>query len=227
MPNQTLGTKADMLLPRVDLLPRELLVTTSSVDHADWNYRPLLGKLQRVRFQLVKSLLQGTERENLLEVGYGSGVFFPELSKHCRRISGIDPHPCAEEVTEKVRQAGIEADLHSGDVCSMPFADDSQDIVVAVSALEYVPDIDAACLEIKRVLRDGGVVVVVTPGKSPILDAGLKLLGGEDAEENYGDRREKLLAALDRHFGMEKVRRWPWPGIPWFTVYRALRLLPK
>lgn len=216
-----------MFLPTIELLPPEMLVTTSAVDHADWNYRPVLGKLQRVRFQLVKSLLDDTEGSDLLEVGYGSGVFFPELQKHTRRISGIDIHTCEAEVTEKIRTAGIEADLHSGDVCSMPFDDDSQDIVVAVSALEYVTEIDKACTEIIRVLRKDGVVVVVTPGKSPILDAGLKLMGGEDAEENYGDRREKLVAALDRHFEVEKIRRWPWPGIPWFTVYRALRLVPK
>jgi SAM-dependent methyltransferase len=216
-----------MLLPKIELLPKEQLITTSAVDHADWNYRPLLGKLQRVRFQLVKSLLQDTQRPNLLEVGYGSGVFFPELLKHGAKISGIDIHECAEEVMAKVKEVGIDADLRSGDVCVMPFDDDSQDIVVAVSALEYVPDIDTACNEIKRVLKDDGFVVIVTPGKSPILDAGLKLLGDEDANANYGDRREKLLAALDRHFDVERLKRWPWPGIPWFTMYRALRLTPK
>jgi len=216
-----------MILPRIELLPRELLVQTSDVDHADWNYRPLLGKLQRVRFQLIKALLRDSRGTDLLEVGYGSGVFFPELLKHCQNISGVDIHPMPAEVSQSIEAAGIRADLHSADVCDMPFSSDAFDIVVAVSALEYVPDIDKACLEIIRVLRDGGIAVLVTPGKSPILDAGLKLLGGEDAEENYGDRREKLLAALDRHFSVERIRKWPWPATPWTTIYRALRLTPR
>lgn len=216
-----------MFLPNIKLLPQHLLIKTSSVDHAEWNYRPVFGKLQRVRFQLIKSMLHDTRGKNLLEVGYGSGIFFPELQDHCDQISGIDIHNYENQVTEKVSAAGINADLHCGDVCTMPFENCSQDIVVAVSALEYVPNIDAACIEIKRVLRPGGVVAIVTPGKSPVLDFGLKLLGGENAEDNYGDRREKLLAALDRHFGVEKIKRWPWPGAPWFTVYRALRLVPK
>lgn len=215
-----------MLLPKIELLPRDLLVQTSEIDHADWNYRPVLGKLQRVRFQLIKILLENTQGKDLLEVGYGSGVFFPELLKHCSNIAGVDIHDMPEEVTESIKRAGIHADLRSDDVCTMPFEDDSFDVVVAVSALEYVPDIDKGCLEIKRVLREGGVVVLVTPGKSPLLDAGLKLLGGEDADENYGDRREKLLAALNRHFKVQRIRKWPWPGIPWFTMYRALRLTP-
>lgn len=216
-----------MFLPSIELLPREMLVKTSAVDHAEWNYRPIFGKLQRVRFQLVKHLLADSRCRDLLEVGYGSGVFFPELSKHSQRISGIDIHECAAEVTAKLKVAGMHADLRTADVCSMPFDDDSQDIVVAVSALEYVAEIDTACSEIIRVLRDDGFLVVVTPGKSWILDTGLKLLGGEDANENYGDRREKLIAGLNRHFDVESLQRWPWPGLPWLTVYRALRLVPK
>ena len=216
-----------MFLPRVELLKQELLVTTSEVDHADWNYRPLLGKLQRVRFQLVRSLLETGNGQDLLEVGYGSGVFFPELRKVCPRLSGIDPHTMPSEVRASLEKANIEADLRSGSVSDMPFEDAVFDSVVAVSAMEYVEDIGDACREITRVLRPGGSFVLVTPGKSPILDAGLKVLGDEDAQSNYGDRRENLLTALDRHFDMDARRVWPWPGIPWLTVYRALRLTPK
>lgn len=211
-------------MPNVELLPRDLLVQTSDVDHADWNYRPLLGLLQRARFRLVKSLLKGISGEDLLEVGYGSGVFFPELLKVCGNISGIDIHEKPADVSEAIANAGITADLRSGSVSSMSFDDDSFDVVVAVSAMEYVDEIHEACSELIRVLRPGGCFVLVTPGKSPILDAGLKLLGNEDAESNYGDRRENLAAALDEHFVCEAIKRWPWPGIPWMTAYTALRL---
>ena len=216
-----------MFSSKIALLPKESLVQTSEVDHADWNYRPILGTLQRARFHLIKKLLRDTSCSDLLEVGYGSGVFFPELMKHTRNISGIDIHEFPEEVTAKVADAGIKADLHAGSVCEMPFADNSMDVVVAVSALEYVEEIDVACLEIKRVLRDGGFAAIVTPNKSPILDFGLKILGGEDADGNYGNRRERMAEALERHFDVAAIKRWPWPGLPWFTVYRAYRLLPK
>lgn len=216
-----------MFLPKIELLSKELLVRTSDVDHADWNYRPIFGKLQRVRFQLIKSLLGDVGRNDLLEVGYGSGVFFPELLNSCKNIYGIDPHTKEREVKESLSNAGIVADLRSGSVSNMPFGNDSFDAVVAISALEYVEDIDHACNEIIRVLRPGGILVLVTPGKSPILDVGLKLLGNEDANQNYGNRRESLLSTLDAYFDIQDFKRWPWPGIPWLTVYRALRLAPK
>ena len=214
-------------MTKLDLLPRELLVRTSDVDHADWNYRPVLGFIQRARFRLIRSVLRTISGSSALEVGYGSGVFFPELRKHFTELSGIDPHRYPDEVASSLRDVGIEAILRCGSVTAMPFNTGSFDAVVAVSALEYVDDIDTACREIIRVLRPGGSLVLVSPGKSPLLDAGLKFLGDEDAWKNYGNRREALITALDRHFDVTTLRRWPWPGLPWFTVYRLLHLVPR
>jgi hypothetical protein len=42
---------------RLRLLPRERLIKTSKFDHADWNFIPVLGFLQRKRFRLAVSLL--------------------------------------------------------------------------------------------------------------------------------------------------------------------------
>lgn len=212
-----------MSLPKIKLLPRDLLVRTSKVDHADWNYRPLLGYLQRIRFRLIASLLKDRSDDSVLEIGYGSGVFFPTLLQHFETVSGIDIHDKVPEVTAALAKADIAAHLLSGDAASMAFEDDSFDCAVAVSSLEYVEAIDEACREIVRVLRPGGSLFVVTPGQSVILDTGLRIVGGEDAEDNYGDRREKLISTLQQHFRTETVRRWP-AYLPGLTVYNALHL---
>ena len=215
-----------MPLPNVDLLPKENLVRTSDVDHADWNYRPFLGYLQRTRFRLIASLLNRPSFESILEIGYGSGVFFPYLSGICENLSGIDIHEFPKEVQLAVEAFGISATLESGDVANMPFASDQFDCAVAVSALEYVDAIDDACNEIKRVLKDDGTLVIVTPAQSPLLDAALRIVGGEDAEENYGDRRGRLESALLNHFSVLDRRDWP-RILPGLTVYKAICLAPR
>ena len=73
MPNAEVGRL------NLKLLPREALIQTGEVDHADWNYRPLLGMIQRLRFRLILRILAGRKYHRLLEIGYGSGVFMPEL----------------------------------------------------------------------------------------------------------------------------------------------------
>src|SRR5260221_12835067 len=50
------------------------------------------GWFYRQRLQMVADLLKGENRDQLLEVGVGSGVFIPELLKYANQVTGIDIH---------------------------------------------------------------------------------------------------------------------------------------
>jgi len=50
------------------------------------------------------------------------------------------------------------------DVCALPFADGSFDVVTAMHMLYHAPDKDLAVSEIARVLKPGGVLIVTTNG---------------------------------------------------------------
>lgn len=204
------------------LLPPEALISTGEFDHADWNYRPLLGALQKKRFELVLALMGNDRYGRLLEVGYGSGVFMPELASRCRELHGVDPHPKDREVAGNLAAHGVDADLVSASATELPYEDSFFDCAVAVSSLEYVEPIEVAAAELVRVLVPTGVLFVVTPGHSPILDLALRLSTGEDPHGNYGDRRPKLIAAILERFRVVAERNFPRLGGP--VVYRALRL---
>lgn len=137
----------------IHLLPEQELLTTSTVDHAQWNYRPILGRIQRLRFNLMLSMLQGPRASRLLEIGYGSGVFLPELAKHADHLYGIDPHNYADDVSKVLARHGVLANLVSGSATNMPYEDNFFQTVVAVSALEFIDDLPAVCREVKRILR--------------------------------------------------------------------------
>jgi ubiquinone/menaquinone biosynthesis C-methylase UbiE len=109
----------------------------------------------------------------------------------------------------------------------MPFPDGHFDRVLAVSSLEFVPDVSAACREVARVLAPGGRFVVVTPGFSPVVDLGLRVLTGERAKADYADRREKLLPTLLSHFDATARRTFPPLLGRLVRLYTALELAPK
>ena len=211
--------------PRLRLLPREDLVATSELDRAEWNYRPLLGFLQRKRFELARSLLGEAVHDRLLEVGYGSGVFMPTLAQRCRALHGVDRHGQQRQVARRLAGHGVRAELESADVCQLPYGDSLFECVVAVSTLEFVEPIEAAVAELARVLRPDGFLVVVTPGRSPLLDLALKAATGESARRNYADRRRRLVPQLLRRFQATADRRFP-TILGRRAVYRALRLEP-
>src|ERR1700743_266923 len=105
----------------LSLLPEQALLVTSEIDHANWNYRPLLGRIQRLRFDLIRSILRGTRAKRLLEIGYGSGVFFPEVAKYSDELYVIDPHPFPEKVRSVLAQNGVKASLVQGTATDLPF----------------------------------------------------------------------------------------------------------
>jgi SAM-dependent methyltransferase len=207
------------------LLPKSALVRTSEVDHPDWNYRPLLGAVQRTRFRIVRRLLGTAGFDRLLEIGYGSGVFMPELGRHCAELHGIDPHPHRAAVEAHLAGQGIHATLARGGAESLPYDDDHFDCVVTISTLEYVPDIEAACREIRRVLRPSGVLAVVTPGVTKLWDLALRLSTGESPSQ-YADRRQRLQPALRRHFTLVREVGVPTLSLPSIRLYTGLLLTP-
>lgn len=199
---------------------------TGPVDHADWSYaRGVLGWVQRRRFRLILELMGSEHFPRLLELGYGSGVFMPELSRHAEQLSGLDVHDHPAEVTTALAQANVTATLKQGVAEAIPFQADAFDAVVAVSMLEFVDDMDATCREVARVLTPGGSLFVVTPGKSPLVDLGLRVLTGKSAKADFGDRRERVLPALERTLHVARRVDFPGPFVPGVLLYTALRLV--
>lgn len=211
----------------LNLLHEEALIKTGEVDHADWNYRPLLGGISRSRFRLIKNLLGQRRGNRIMEIGYGSGVFLPELARHANEIYGVDVHDRNIEVTEKLADLGIKANLVSSGAEKIEVQDGFFDFIVAVSALEFVSDLDAVCVEMKRTLTPEGSVLIVTPGKSPILDFGLRMLTGKSAKVDFEDRRENIIPTLEKHFDVKQNATFPkFRGSP-IKLYTALELVPK
>ena len=211
----------------MELLPREHLVKTNELDQADWNYKPVLGFIQRRRFQLVVKLLGADRYAHALDVGYGSGVFLPELARHADAVSGVDPHDRDGETRVALEKVGIDATLYSAPAEHLPMADGSYDLLVVVSALEFVTDIEQVCKEMIRVLTPTGTLCVVTPGQSVLIDFGLRVLTGEKAEDSFSVGRAKVVPTLNRYFSQVEVAEFP-PFAPRsLRLYTALKMKPR
>lgn len=207
----------------IELLPETAVHPTSPIDHPQWNFRPLISAVQRMRFRMALTLLGDEHFGRLLEIGYGSGIFLPALARRCDELHGVDPHPMTAQVREALRGCAVQATLASGDAEALPYDTGYFDCAVAVSTLEYVTGIDAACREIRRVLAPGGVLVVVTPGATPLWNLALRIATRQGPGQ-YGDRRQKLQPALRRHFRPVRQVRVPPVGGDALRLYTGLRL---
>jgi SAM-dependent methyltransferase len=219
-------SRPDMMAPHaLRLLPRGALVHTGPLDAAEWNYRPILGYISRERYRLALALLPARV-DSILEIGYGSGVFFPELAARCDRLFGVDIHDRNEAVTAALRHHGIEAELAVGRAEQLPYPDAAFDRVVAVSTLEFVDDIDATYAEIARVLRRDGRLILVTPNQSRLVDAGFKVLTGRTPENDFHGGRERVRTGLGRRFKILRTLNIPAVAPATLRFYTAFEATP-
>jgi ubiquinone/menaquinone biosynthesis C-methylase UbiE len=211
----------------LDLLPPEVLIKTGEVDHADWNYRPIVGSIIRMRCEQAASLIAEHRFRRLLEVGYGSGIFLPELAHHCDELYGIDVHRFSDNVGVILERFGVKAELATGDAAAMPYDDHSFDCIVALSVLEFVEDLDAACREFHRILTPGGRFIAVTPGFSPMADLGLRILTGKSARADYSGRRQRVIPTLLKYFDVLRRITVPRFASLFVNLYTVLELSPR
>ena len=165
-------------------------------------------------------------RTRTSSVGYGSGVFLPELARHADDTFGADIHARGAAVSAVLAVHGNPARLVQAAAAALPYPDGAFDAVVTVSTLEFVPDVAAAVAELVRVTRPDGRLVIVTPGQSALLDLGLRVLTGERAEDTFEGRRGFVVPAVERTARIVELRTLPPLAGRILPLYRVIVATP-
>ena len=188
------------------LLPdKNLLKKTGAVDYYDWNYKFPIKYIQQYRFKKIVQLLGKKKYPVLLEAGTGSGIFLPELSKHCEYLYACDIHHDFKHIADICEKYEINnCNLSTQSIDNTNFPDGTFDAVIAVSVLEFVPDIQKALSEIKRILKKDGVFITICPMESKMLDFFLNFYTRKPAKEESGDSRQKVSNLLEKNFTIIK-----------------------
>jgi SAM-dependent methyltransferase len=103
--------------------------------------------------------------DNLLDLGCGTGLYFPLLKEHAESITGVDVcAPMLEEAQELIREKGLaNCQVRECSALDLPFDDNTMDVVHSWDFLHHVPDVPKAVSEISRVLKPGGRYVALEP----------------------------------------------------------------
>lgn len=212
--------KSKLFLPKEELLSR-----SGEVDYFDWDYKFPIEYIQRYRFKKILKLLGPTKYPSLLEAGTGSGVFLPELSKHCDNLFAIDVHHHFDKIEQLCKEYKIgNYNLSSQSIENTNFPGDSFDVIVAVSVLEFVSDIQKAATEIKRIKKKDGIFVTICPMESKFLDFFLSFYTRKPPKQESGDARQKVSKLLEKNFRIvEKGYMLPFVG-KFFPVYTHYKL---
>jgi ubiquinone/menaquinone biosynthesis C-methylase UbiE len=117
-------------------------------------------------YQLVREHLGDVAGLRILEVACGRGGFVRQLAKVGARVAGCDFSSAAlHAASTKLLVPGAPplAALVQGDAQSLPFADNSFDVVVSCETIEHLPHVQSALNDMHRVTRPGGKLFLTTP----------------------------------------------------------------
>jgi len=98
---------------------------------------------------------------SLLDVGCGPGTITVDLARLVApgRVVGIDRSPeVIAQASAHAKEQGVAIELQPGDVYALPFPDASFDVVHAHQLLQHLGDPVRALVEMRRVLRPGGLL---------------------------------------------------------------------
>ena len=99
--------------------------------------------------------------KTVLELATGTGLIAKSIVNAAAHIEATD---ASAEMIAEAKRDNRSAKLHFSvqDMFRLPYADKSFDVVIVSNALHIVPQPEKALAEIRRVLKDGGLLIAPT-----------------------------------------------------------------
>jgi phosphatidylethanolamine/phosphatidyl-N-methylethanolamine N-methyltransferase len=145
-------------------------------------------------------LLEITGESQVLEVGVGTGLNLPLYPRHCA-VTGVDiSEEMLRKAEERVRTLGMtNTRLMVMDGSKLEFPDNSFDRVIATYVISAVPDPVKTLLEMRRVCKPSGHLVILNHFKSdnPVIGMFEKILAPVCTKIGFNTEL-KLLPLLER-----------------------------
>lgn len=162
------------------------------------------------RLKLALKLIENGKYATLLDAGFGSGIFLPELAKRCDTLIGIDIHNNAAVVKQMSEKEKINAALIQGNLLTLPFKDSTFDCVVSISVLEFIDDVDRVLSEVRRVSKRGAKIVVGGPILNRFTNHLYNFVGFKRHKAVHKSDHNKILNAARKFFTIKKIITFPY-----------------
>jgi SAM-dependent methyltransferase len=186
----------------------------NNVEDSHWWFVGRRAILESFLASINSKLQIPNSKLSILDVGCGTGANL-EMLKQFGDAEGVD---VSDDALEFCRLKGLK--VHKGLAESLPFADESFDLVTALDVVEHLDDDIAGLKEMNRVLKPDGKTLIFVP-------AFMWLWGVQDDISNHRIRytREQITERLNA--AGFKIERATYANITFFLPILLGRFLMK
>ncbi len=122
------------------------------------------GPIQREHYHRYLFALRYCEDKHVLDVASGEGYGSSLLGQVARSVTGVDIDPKTVDFANK-NYMSERVSFRRGDAAKLPIEDQSVDVVVSFETIEHFANQTDFVMEIDRVLRPGGLVIMSSPNR--------------------------------------------------------------
>jgi ubiquinone/menaquinone biosynthesis C-methylase UbiE len=120
--------------------------------------------LQKQHRFVIDMVQQTPNAKRILDVGCGAGVTMIELAEKGYAVSGLDIAPKMIELAQaEAQRRQLQCDFKVGLAESLPYPDQSFDVLIALGLLGNILDDKPVLKEMVRVLKPGGRLLLTMP----------------------------------------------------------------
>lgn len=173
------------------------------------NWCELQEPLQKPQWEAIFDEVNLTSNSNFLDAGCGGGGACLLAQQRGAKITGIEAAPAMVEFAREQVPGG---EFTVGDIQELPYEDNTFDVVLASSSLQYTEDRLETLRELKRVTKKNGLIAVTlwsVPEKveyRKIFEAVKKLLPSPPAGEGpFELSRDNVLENLMESVGLNII----------------------
>lgn len=131
-------------------------------EYDSWFTTPFGAYADKLERELVFRFLGEVRGKRILDVGCGTGNYAIALSKMGARVVGIDASKeMIEYAKKKAKKEGVQVKFLIGEAESLPFGDSSFDILLSVTACEFLRDMRKVAREMRRVAKEKIVIGII------------------------------------------------------------------
>jgi len=107
-------------------------------------------------FRVLLRYLKPNKGEEILDLGCSRGFYVRELENYTDGVIGVD-------ISETSLREAVTRKVDYGDITNLKFEANSFDKAYSLHTIEHIPNIRQFFSEVARVLRPGGIAVIVYP----------------------------------------------------------------
>lgn len=161
-------------------------------------------------FDIERSILDSSLKEgrqpSFLDVGCATGKLIFSMQERGWKVRGVEV--CDSSARYGIEKRGL--DIHIGPLETAEIQGSSQDAVHCSHLIEHLTDPDAFVAEVVRILRPGGIFIIVTPDISGFQS---RLFGADwrsaIADHMFLFSRKSLSALMQKHcLNIQKISSW-------------------